>query len=316
MMKNEIIIFNNNFNIKNNNSILNYIYSNIEFQNKTDLESFIFSFTELYKLPILVSLLNSIITKLKHKQANFKLIPLKTWDRVLGHCKTVTKEIKAQESVFKQKLFNKYYTIVIKQNTSDIIIHEIGHAIESISNIDINKEFKANLDKDLHINNSNSIQLKAAVVDVMQKQLKGYELKNITSELFARFFELLAMSEEVGGWGKYQFNYTEISNYFKNTIIWTKNILIPILHKKIDQDIETDSIKFIENLKPYKKEWFRNNYSKFENVENMNNKWVETILGDEKHSIKPENVMDVFNKQESKTLNGVEYIEFGKKKQN
>ena len=313
-MANDLVLFDNKFNVKNN-SVLNYVYSGTVAQRKTDLEYFIYCLTELYRIPIFVPLLNALITQIKHKNAEFKITPLKSWDRVLGHCTTATREVKSQESIFKKGLFSKHYTIVIKKIIPDIIIHEIGHAIEHISGININSDFKSALYEDFKTNNSNSIQLKSAVKDVMQNQLKNYKLESHMAELFARFFEMIAMSKECGDWGNYQFSYNEILDYFTNTVAWAENELIPILKKKTDEDVEKLSVDFVNNLKPYKKEWVRNHRSKFANVENMNNKWLESLLLERDDELIAESCKNFFEGKDLKKLdNGVEYFEFGKKK--
>lgn len=313
-MANDLIVFDNKFNVKSE-PLLNYIYNHSQWERKTDLEYFIYCLTELYRIPLFVPILNAMITKLKHNEAVFKITPLKSWDRVLGHCTTATKEIKSGESIFKRGIFSKHYTIVIKKISPDIIIHEIGHAIEHISGINVNGDFKNVLKDDLKNNNSNSIQLKSAVKDVMETQLKNYKLECHMAELFARFFELLASSRDVGGWGNYQYYYKEITDYFVNTVVWAENVLVPILKKKTDGDIERDSIIFVNNLKPYKKEWVRNNRSRFANVKDMNNKWVESLSMENDDEEIAKSCAKFFDNKELKKLdNGVEYFEFKKNK--
>ena len=192
-MANDLILFDNSFEVKHN-KILSYVYSNTIFEKKTDLEYFIYCLSELYRIPIFVPVLNAIITQLKRGNAVFKVQPLKSYDRVLGHCTTATKEVRSQESTFKNGIFSKHYTIVIKKIIPDIIIHEIGHAVEHISGINVNGDFKKALYEDLRLNNTHLLQVKSAVKDIMEQQLKNYKLENHMAELFARYFELVAMS--------------------------------------------------------------------------------------------------------------------------
>ncbi|MDR1498800.1 MAG: hypothetical protein LBS34_00740 [Rickettsiales bacterium] len=306
-MANNLILFDNEFNLRNN-VILNYIYSNLESVKKSDIETFIYCFTELYRLPLLVPLLDAIVTKLKHKQACFKLIPKNNWDRLNGHCTTVTKQEELQESIFKSRLFSKHYTIVIKKIIPDIIIHEIGHAVEHIAGIDIGDSFRVSLLEDLQLNCTHSVQVSAAIKSVMYTELEKYALKNKMAELFARFFELLGMSNEAGGWGRFQFHYDEILNYFINTVDWTNRVLIPILKKKTDSDVIDASAIFVENLKPFKNEWTKKHKHKFADVSDLNHKCRETTVNNEAFA---NDVLDTFKDKELKTLdNGVEYFEF------
>ena len=309
-MSNELIIYNDKIR-KQDNLLISYLYSGLEIGKKSYVDDFIFCITELYRVPLFAHMLNAVITKIKHKKAEFKLMPLKSWDRVLGHCITATKEIKAQESVFSKGFFKKHYTIIIKTITPTIIIHEVGHAIEHISGIDVNSDFKTNLYNDFRANNSNSIQLKSAVKDVMQDQLKNYKLEQTMAELFARFFEMLAMSKEVGGWGNYQFELEDISIYFSNTVAWANDYLIPILKKKTDGDIGKASIDFINSIEPYKKKWTQQFKSRFIDASDTKTKWQELHETTEKNV---KDTMNYFNNQQlSKLDNGVEYFDFTKK---
>ena len=115
-MSNELIIYNDKIR-KQDNLLISYLYSGLETGKKSYVDDFIFCITELYRIPLFTCMLNAVITKIKHKEAEFKLMPLRSWDRVLGHCATATKEIKAQESVFNKGLFTKHHTIVIRSIT-------------------------------------------------------------------------------------------------------------------------------------------------------------------------------------------------------
>lgn len=309
-MSNELIIYNDKIR-KQDNLLISYLYSGLETGKKSYVDDFIFCITELYRIPLFACMLNAVITKIKHKEAEFKLMPLRSWDRVLGHCATATKEIKAQESVFNKGLFTKHHTIVIRSITPTIIIHEVGHAIEHIAGINVNGDFKTNLYDDFRANNSSSIQLKSAVKDVMQEQLKSYKLEQTMVELFARFFEMLAMSKEVGGWGNYQFELEDISIYFSNTVAWANDCLVPILKKKTDRDIEKASIDFVNSIEPYKKKWTQQFKSRFVDTDDVKTKWQELHETTEKNV---KDTMTYFNNQQlSKLDNGVEYIDFTKK---
>jgi hypothetical protein len=138
------------------------------------------------------------------------------------------------------------------------------------------------------------------------------------AELFARFFEMLAMSKEVGGWGDYQFTYAEVSKFFYNVIEWFHGSLKPILLKKIDKEISVTSGEFISNLEPYKKKWTDKIKSKFANCENPDKKFQELFSQDSMNRDKlVTNVNETFKNMSTdrvKTLdNGLEYIELRRK---
>jgi len=216
-----------------------------------DKEKFLKKFEQLYQLEILRPSLNLIVSKCKNNQASFVVEPLKNWDRCLGHCQTKGFLSKIG-GIFSKKLIHE---IVIKTIESDIIMHEIAHAVEKSSGIDINGDFRKMLDADINGRTASHLQVAPAVESVMKTELKSYKLQNHMEELFARYFELLAMSYEVGGFSRYQFKYNDIVAYLKNTTYWVTNYFNPLISKMIDGTVENEAKKLVEVLKPYQKKW-------------------------------------------------------------
>lgn len=249
-----------------NSLIYEVLNSNLEYNNIDSLNDFNKKFFCLYRVELFRPILNTILTKVKNGEARFKVKPLFSWDRVAGHCETATTEQLENESIFRKKDF----TIVIKKITPPIIIHEIGHAIEHILNLNLNKEFRHVLASDVNGKRSTNMQLNVAVKTILKDELKSYEIKHIMSELFARFFELIAMSYEVDGWSTYQFKYNEISSFFANTIKWFNKSIIPLLNKEVDKKILKNSIEYCNTLQPYKKVWADNIHSQKNKITDMN----------------------------------------------
>jgi hypothetical protein len=214
-------------------------------------EKFLYNFEQLYQLPILHPILNLITSKAKNNLVEFIIEPQKNWDRLAGHCKT--------EGIFNKigSFFSKNhkYKIFIKNINAEVIIHEIAHAIEKEIRIDLNQDFRKVLTLDFQNRNSQNIQMISGIETIMIKQLKGYNKSHIMSELFARYFELLAMSYEVNGWGQYQFYYQDIVGYFENTTKMIEKKFNNTINKKIDKEVLTWSKDLVKNLKPYKKQW-------------------------------------------------------------
>lgn len=231
--------------------ILEIVSKTTEVKFEGDREKFLRKFEQLYQLEILRPSLNLIVSKCKRGEANFVIEPLKSWDRCAGHCQTKGFFSKIG-GVFSKNLTHE---IVIKTIESDIIMHEIAHAIEKNSGININSEFKKALESDINLRNASHLQVAPAVESVMKTELKNYKLQNHMEELFARYFELLAMSYEVGGFSRYQFKYNDIIGYLKNTTDWIINYFNPIISKMVDGMVENESKKLVENLKPYEKKW-------------------------------------------------------------
>lgn len=216
-------------------------------------ELFLDKFKQLYQLPILHPTLNLVATKAKRGELNFRVVIPQHWDRLAGHCKT-SSVFRKVKGVFKKQ---HRHEIEIKKLESDIIMHEIAHAMEKESGIDINREFRTVLGYDMNDKTSGQLFIAQAVTSVMQKELKNYKLENVMTELFARYFELLAMSYEVGGYSRYKFKNTEITEYFKNTTNWVENHLNPLLDKHCDSDVRQAAEELYSNLTPYKKEWVK-----------------------------------------------------------
>jgi len=210
---------------------------------------FLYNFGQLYQLPILRPLLNIIVSKAKHGLIEFDIQAESLVKRVEGSCKT--------ESVFSKisGIFSKKHTIIIQGITPETIMHELAHAVEKESGIDLNNDFRKALGLDMKNREPSNMQLARAVKIITLYEMKGYKIKNVMEELFARYFELLAMSYEVGGWGKYQFYYADIANYFENTTKWIEQVFNKIISKKIDKEVLEWSNNLVKNLKPYEKKW-------------------------------------------------------------
>jgi len=219
-----------------------------------DKEKFLKKFEQLYRLEILRPSLNLIVSKCKNKQANFIIEPLKNWDRCSGHCQT--------QGFFEKvgNLFSKnlIHTINIKTIECSIIMHEIVHAVEKTSGIDLNVDFRRVLGLDMNKNISSNLEVTSAVRNIMVNELKSYKINNIMEELFARYFEMLAMSYEIDGFLKYHFEYEDIIYYFKNTTLWIQNYFNPLITKIVDSDVEKEAKKLLETLQLYTKNWVDN----------------------------------------------------------
>lgn len=227
--------------------IIDIISQNTESYYKHDKDLFLSKFKQLYQLPILHPTLNLITTKAKRGELSFRVNTVTNWDRLAGHCRTSTMFQKVKNTLVKKRS----HIIEIRKIESDIIMHEIAHAMEKESGIDIDKEFRSTLGYDTKDTKSSQPFIQDAVQSVMKEELKSYKLSNVTEELFARYFELLAMSYEAGGFSRYKFKYNEIISYFKNTTDWVENTLNPLLLRHCDNDIVFMSNELYESLRQY-----------------------------------------------------------------
>lgn len=232
-------------------TIVNIVSNQTTAKFSGDKEKFLKKFEQIYHLEILRPSLNLIVSKCKNKQANFVIEPLKNWDRCVGHCQT---------KGFLGKIGNLFsknltHTINIKTIECSIIMHEIAHAVEKTSGIDLNADFRRVLGLDMNGKISSNLQVASAIENTMINELKSYKINNIMEELFARYFEMLAMSYEVDGSSKYQYKYEDIVAYFKNTTLWVQNYFNPLIIKMVDGDVKKEAENLIENLQPYTKNW-------------------------------------------------------------
>ena len=134
-------------------------------------------------------------------------------------------------------------------------MHEIAHAVEKTSGIDLNGDFRRVLGLDMNGKISQNLQVAPAVENVIVNELKSYKINNIMEELFARYFEMLAMSYEVDGFSKYQYKYGDITSYFENTTLWIQAYFNPLITTMVDGDIKKEAENLVRNLQPYTKNW-------------------------------------------------------------
>ena len=153
-----------------------------------DKERFLKKFQQLYHLEILHPSLNLIVSKCKNNQVNFVIEPLKNWDRCVGHCQTKGFFGKIGD-MFSRKLT---HIINIKTVECDIIMHEMAHAVEKSSGIDLNGDFRKVLGNDMRNRFSNNLQVAYAVENVMKNELKSYKLNTtqMTQKPLAQIFVL------------------------------------------------------------------------------------------------------------------------------
>ena len=255
------------------NKIIEILLKNTTFNLEENRDKFVYSFEQLYQLPILKNILDLIITKAEKGETDFKIEVSKVWNRLAGHCQSSGIFSKIGEKIFHRHT----HIITIKNINTDVVIHEIAHAIEKESGLDLNGEFRQVLAMDMNNKTPSNPMVANAVRTVMRDELKGYELKNIMSELFARYFELLGMSNECGGYGRFHFYYKDITGFFAHTTKWVEEKFNPTLTGKINPKISQYSSELISSLEPYKKKWTDNIKSTHQSSsegKQLSNKWT------------------------------------------
>ncbi len=216
-------------------------------------QEFIKNFEQLYQIKLLKDLLDLILTKAKQKKAKFVIKISRIWNRAAGDCQTEG----IVERIGGKILRRKYYTITIRNISHEVIMHEIAHAVEKESAINLNGEFRKAIANDMQEIEFASASVKTAIKQIMIEEMKAYKASQVMEEMFARYFELLAMSYDVGGWGRYQFYAKDIIKFFENTTRWVESSFNPMIKHLSDKEIVTASDKFVANLKPYQMEWVK-----------------------------------------------------------
>lgn len=150
----------------------------------------------------------------------------------------------------------KRYKITIKKVSSDVVVHEIGHMIEKESGVDLDDNFMRAMLADIQVKYSANVSLNAAIQQVMIHEVSGYQESHRRSELFTRFFQLLAMSKEVAGYGAaYGYKVEDVYKAFPNYTKWLWDNLYKQLIPRIDPIIAQASQAYIVKLEDIKHSW-------------------------------------------------------------
>ncbi|MDF3047953.1 MAG: hypothetical protein K0R73_1071 [Candidatus Midichloriaceae bacterium] len=151
---------------------------------------------------------------------------------------------------------NKNYKITIKKMSHDVFIHEIGHMIENESGIMLDADFNKAIHADISVKHSGNVSLNAAIKQVMIDEVANYNESHKASELFTRFFQLLAMSKQVAGFAaEYGYRVEDIYKAFPNFTKWLNSALYPRLNRRVDPQIAISSKAYIVPLEEVKHEW-------------------------------------------------------------
>lgn len=150
----------------------------------------------------------------------------------------------------------KRYKITIKKVSSDVVVHEIGHMIEKESGVNLDDNFMRAIISDIQVKHSSNVSLNAAIQQVMITEVSGYQESHRRSELFTRFFQLLAMSKDVAGYGAvYGYKVEDVYKAFPNYTKWLWDNLYNQLIPKIDPQVAQTSQAYIVKLEDIKHSW-------------------------------------------------------------
>ncbi|WP_339046544.1 hypothetical protein [Candidatus Mesenet endosymbiont of Agriotes lineatus] len=188
-----------------------------------------------YRFQIFRNILNLALSLIKVGRLSFKILLKRSSEKIEGLCETLQ---------LGNSLKSKQYIITIKELNPYVIIHEIAHMIEKEMNLDLQIEFLPIVHQDVQQNLKNSNALVQKIINHIifaeVKAYPNYELR--ASELFARYFELYAWTQEVYPKDReYLIRTFDLNRVFLNTNKWREKFLDPKLINATDKEVSTYS---------------------------------------------------------------------------
>lgn len=254
----------------------------ISFEGVNQIDKFARFFCDLYRIELFKDGLDLILTKVYEKDLSFEVHLVKDWDTNLGcYLTEQSKVFNKVAGVFSSKIKKK---IIIKSFKHNVLAHEMAHALEFESEIDLNQEFRKCIGFDMKNRQADLITLRAEIKRLMVDALVVYPQNQFLSEIFARYFELLSISSDVIGKG--DFKTEQVIDFFSNSSNFVTQVFNPKIKAKIHPKIakETNKIKELVQLqKAHIK--FQDNVNSFHKKtdETGNKKWAKNVNSSSKY---------------------------------
>jgi hypothetical protein len=231
-------------------------------------DDFIDLIKRIYQYEIFKPFLDFVVTACREKRLNFFLEVKGVLDLNEGNCKTI--ETRGVTNV-------KKYTITIWKITPDVVIHEISHMMEKETGVNLATEFVTALKTDLRNKANFSLTLEEAVKDVLITQVGAYPKNQVNSELFARIFQLFAMSKEVMGKNKsYGFSVIDIYKAFPKIQAWIWDTVYSNLIPRINESVAQTSQNYIKPIDQIAQNWANEAVPSF-HVDKKDKRWSKSI---------------------------------------
>lgn len=213
------------------------------------IRDFIEMIQKIYQYELFKPMMDLVTTLAMQGRLSFNLAPKKVFDLDEGNCRTVETGTRAGTTT-------KFFVITIKKMKSDVVIHEIGHMLENESGIHLDASFNRAIATDLMGNLARNVSLQSAIKNVMVMEVAGYPDNHKGSELFTRYFQLLAMAKEVAGRAAdYAYTILDVYKAFPNTIDWIWNNLYTPMFSRIDSKVAMDSSQYTIPINEIKHKW-------------------------------------------------------------
>lgn len=223
----------------------NIFQPQLKFEGIDSTNKFLNIFCGLYRIELFKDGLDLILTKVQEKDLHFEVKIIKGWDTNVGcylteQSKVFNKIVGSFSNITKKK-------IILRQLTYNLLAHEMAHALEFESGLDLGEEFRKCIGLDMKNREPKSIVLKAEIQRLMVEALKSYPSHQFISELFARYFELLSISRDVRSNG--DFTTAEVMEFFQNTNNFIEKRFNPKIKAKIDAKIAAHTIEVAKQVK-------------------------------------------------------------------
>lgn len=210
-------------------------------------------FKDLYKIPLCKVGLDAFLSQVKQDNVVIELAITKEHIKMKGCC--ITNEKIIYHSFLRRFVKHLHFTIAMRKLDVGTLMHEITHALERISGLNIKNDFSQAIAEDLKHKNQTNINLKRAIEKILFKDLNSYEKEQHPSELIARFMQILAMSKEIGNYdAEFHFRLQDVLSFFQNSRIYIEKTFNKALENKILDEVTeaTKQIKFSNDSSSFK----------------------------------------------------------------
>ncbi len=216
-----------------NDLIRSIIISQTTFEGVNESEKLVQLFCNLYRIELFKDGLDLILTKLQQKELSFEVRIIKGWDTNVGCFLT-------EKQGFFNRNLGKFFgktslKIILRSMNYNVLAHEMAHALDYESGIDMGEEFRKYIALDMKNRQADLLSLRGEIQRLMVDALKAYPENQFIAELFARYFELLSISRNVVSNGN--FATLDVMNFFANTTNFIDKIFNPKIRPKIDKKI-------------------------------------------------------------------------------
>lgn len=254
----------------------------ITFEGVDESDKFARFFCDLYRIELFKDGLDLILTKVYEKDLSFEVQLIKGWDTNLGCYLTEQSRVfNKVAGVFSSQIKKK---IIIKSFSHNVIAHEMAHALEFESGINLGQEFRKAIGFDMKNRQADLLTLRAEIKRLMVDALKAYPENQFLSELFARYFELLSVSRNVIGKG--DFETSQVMDFYANVTKFVKDIFNAKIKKKIHPKIAAKTCEIAEAVRLKKAESkFQDNVNSFHKQRGSdgNKNWAKNVGSNSKY---------------------------------